>query len=72
MQNEVYGQVILDISVPTDENNETIALMKENFRLSPYRIVKPELSFEDVNGIVHTVKIHNWDILLDRFFGEGE
>ena len=70
MRNEVYGEIRLDVSVPTDERTEEMALLKTGYDYSDLGIVSVVLEIVRNDGTVERVKVHNWEIVLDRFFGE--
>jgi hypothetical protein len=57
--NQVYGKVTLDISLPVQANEETLALMEASFKLHPERLVMYELFAVDSHGYRFKVDTHN-------------
>ena len=72
MRNEVYGEVKLDVSVPTDAQTEEMALLKAGYDYSDLGIREIVLEIHREDGSVEKVKVNGWEIVLDRFFGDGE
>lgn len=72
MTNEVYGSINLDVSTKVDSDSEGLGILEANYKLNEMRIVNVELKFEDLNGNLHSVKVHNWNIDWEAYFGEDE
>jgi hypothetical protein len=72
MRNEVYGTMNLDVSTKVLAKTNDMGLLEANYRLNEMRIVNVELLLEDLNGELHSVKVHNWNVEWDAYFGEDE
>lgn len=70
MKNEVYGEAKLDISIPVEANEETLGLLEANYKLDTDRITHIELTVTTIDGKIHTVRVHNLDVNLDKFTDE--
>lgn len=68
MRNEVYGKVELAVSVPVKSNNESLGVLEANYIVNDLRFVDCELRMTDSKGSIHNVKVHDWDILLEKYF----
>lgn len=66
--NEVYGEVRLDVSVPVTGENEGLGVLQANYDYHNDRFVECEVVFKDDKGNAFSMKVHNWDILLDTYF----
>lgn len=58
-QNQVFGTITLDVSVPVQANEETIALLEAGFKLHPERLIAYELYAIDSHGHRFRVDTHN-------------
>jgi hypothetical protein len=66
--NQVYGKLTLDISLPVQATEETLALMEASFKLHPERLVIYELYAVDCKGHRFKVDTHNTGkVNLDEF-----
>jgi len=72
MKSEFYGTVTLDVSIPTRTKKDELAVLEANYKISNLIIKEVVLTFVDLNDELHTVKVHNWDIDWERFFGDDE
>ncbi|MED1863220.1 hypothetical protein P4V41_07110 [Fictibacillus nanhaiensis] len=72
MPNEVYGIINLDVSTKVGSESNDLGILEANYKLNDMRIVNVELKFEDLNGKLHNVKVHNWNIDWEAYFGEDE
>lgn len=72
MRNEVYGELKLDVSVGTDETNEELALLQAAYELSDLRVKRWELKAIMEDDSEKVANVHNWNMTMERYFGEGE
>ena len=72
MKNQMYGTISFDVSMDVKSNNEELAVLEANYKISNLIIKEVVLTFVDLNDELHTVKVHNWDIDWERFFGDDE
>ena len=72
MKNQMYGTISFDVSMDVKSNNEELSVLEANYKISNLIIKEVVLTFVDLNDELHTVKVHNWDIDWERFFGDDE
>jgi hypothetical protein len=60
-QNHVFGKVTLNISLPVQNTDETLALLEANFKLHPLRIAVFELYAIAGNGERFKVETYEAD-----------
>jgi len=72
MKNQMYGTISFDVSMDVKSNNEELAVLEANYKISNLIIKEVVLTFVDLNDELHSVNIHNWDVNWERFFGDDE
>jgi hypothetical protein len=72
MKNQMYGTISFDVSMDVKSNNEELAVLEANYKISNLIIKEVVLTFVDFNDELHSVNVHNWDVNWERFFGDDE
>jgi hypothetical protein len=69
--NEVYGTMKLAFSKEMKSKTEEIGYLEVGYELNSDRFSFVEVLLTDMHGKIHSVKIHDWDIELENYFGEN-
>lgn len=73
MKNEIYGEIILGVRMPVSANNERLAMLEANYKVSNEASdVVDIMVIDHITGKVHKIDIIDWNIKWQKFFREGE
>lgn len=72
MRNEVYGELKLDVSVGTVETNEELAMLQAAYEMCNLKIKRLEVKAIMEDDSVEEFKVHNWNMSVEKYFGEDE
>ncbi|MGD6831454.1 hypothetical protein ACQCT5_04795 [Sutcliffiella halmapala] len=73
IKNEVYGQLVADVSIEVDSNKGHMAMLEADMRTSKLDEGRILNVVDPVTGeVVATLRIHNAEVTWENYFGEGE
>lgn len=71
MNNEVYGTVTLHVRIPVESQYPSLGLLQAAYRLNSGKLIvdlEQLLEYIKVSG----VKLNDWNVDWDTYFGEDE
>ncbi|MGD6782121.1 hypothetical protein [Sutcliffiella horikoshii] len=73
LKNEVYGQLVADISLEVESDKEHMGMLEADIRMSKIDEGRTLNVVDPVTGeIVATMRVHNAEYKWESYYGEGE